>query len=118
MDTGEEQLARDLIRQARKHWEETWPAQTLDADRRSDVWVCYLLEGSLDKALDYYETRVEHGHITGWWANRLLPWWEPLRDQPRFIAMEQRIEQMLDEQRELLREMENSEQPSAAMSDL
>jgi len=108
MDTGDEQLARDLIRQARRYWEETWPAQVLDADRFSDVWVCYLVDGFPDKALDYYEQRVGHGHIAGWWRDRLLPWWEPLRNRPRFMAMERKIELMLAEQRQLLRDMENS----------
>lgn len=117
MDSGNERLARNLISRAEEYWEETWPAQVLDADRDSDVWVCYLVEGSRDKALDYYEHRVEHGHIAGWWLDRLLPWWGPLRNKPRFMAMERNIDQLLADQRELLREVEDSEQRSTDMSD-
>ena len=37
-----------------------------------------------------------------------LPWWDPVRDHPRYIAMVKNIEEKVAEQRELLRQLDES----------
>ena len=69
---------------------------------------CYLVKGSFEKALDFFEQRVAHGHISRWYQKKNLPWWEPVRDHPRYIAIVNRIDGMLAEQRELLRQMDEA----------
>jgi TolB-like protein len=104
MATGDEERGREMLERARYHFEEFLPQKVLDPDRESDLWVCYLLEGLNDKALEYYEQRVEHGHIGDWWRDRQLPWWNPLRDGRRFQALDERILRLIAEQQELLRQ--------------
>jgi len=76
---------------------------------------CYLLEWSYEKAFEFIEQRIEHGHIWsssrgGWaWVEiKQMPWWDPLRDHPRYIAIEKRVEEKMTEQRELLRQMDEA----------
>ena len=66
------------------------------------------MAGSTEKALDFYKGRGEHGHISEWWQERYLPWWQPVRDHPRYIALVNSIEGMQAEQRKLLREMDEA----------
>ena len=47
------------------------------------------------ESLEYFEQRVAHGHIATWFQEKNLPWWEPVRDHPRYIALVNRIEGML-----------------------
>ena len=106
--TGDEALGRELLVQARRYWEETLPGLVQDSDFRSELPVCYLLDGSDEKALDFVERQIEHGHVHDWLKDQKLAWWEPLREHPRYIALESRVEKMLAEQRELLRQMDES----------
>jgi hypothetical protein len=76
---------------------------------------CYLLDGSYEKAFDFIEQRIEHGHIWSgtrgtwsWWLIKQLPWWEPVREHPRYIAIEKLVDEKMAEQRELLRQMDEA----------
>ena len=69
---------------------------------------CHLVAGSYDEALDFYEQRVAHGHISDWWQNEKLPWWGPIRKHPRYLAMVNSIEERLSDQRELLNQGDKS----------
>jgi len=108
MGTGDEELGQDLLGQVIYYYEETFPGLVQDPDRWNGLGWCYLAAGSFEKALDFYEQRVAHGHISEWWQERYLPWWQPLRDHPRYIALVNRIEGMLAEQRKLLRQMDEA----------
>jgi len=61
------------------------------------VWACYLVEGSHEKALNYYEQKIAHGHISNWWKDITMPWWEPVRDHSRYIAMVKKINEKVTE---------------------
>ncbi len=108
MATGDEAVGQDLLRQAIHYFEDILPGQVQDGQHSRGLGWCYLVAGSFDKALDVYEQRVAHGHISPWYVDEKWPWWEPLRDHPRYIAMVNRIEGMLAEQRELLRQMDEA----------
>ena len=109
--TGDEATGQDLLRQAMHYYEEILPGLVQDSHRSRGLGWCYLVEGSVDKALDFHEQRVAHGHISEWYVEEKWPWWEPLRDHPRYIAMVNKIEGMLAEQRELLRQMDEAGVP-------
>ena len=108
MATGDQALGQDLLRQAIHYYEEILPGLVQDSHRWQGLGWCYLVEGSFQQALDFYEQRYAHGHISEWYEDEKLPWWEPVRDHPRYIAMVNRIEGMLAEQRELLRQMDEA----------
>jgi len=110
--TGDEALGQDLLQQAIHYYEEILPSLVKDSHRWNGLGWCYLAAGSTEKALDFYEQRVAHGHISEWWEERYLPWWEPVRDHPRYIAIVNRIDGMLAEQRELLRQMDEADESS------
>ena len=103
MGTGDEELGQDLLGQAIYYYEETFPGLVQDSHRWNGLGWCYLAAGSFEEALDFYEKRVEHGHISEWWQERYLPWWQPVRDHPRYIELVNSIEGMQAEQRKLLR---------------
>jgi len=107
--TGDEALGQDLLRQAMHYNENILPGLVQDSHRWQGLGWCYLVEGSVDKALDFYKQRYAHGHISEWYQDEKLPWWEQIRDHRRYIAMVNRIEGMLAEQRELLRQMDEAD---------
>jgi hypothetical protein len=73
--------------------------------------VCYLLEGSFEKALDILDRETTQGHLINEWSHwGSLPWWKQLEDDPRYIAIVTRVETRLAEQRVLLSEMSASPQ--------
>ncbi len=115
MGTGDEALGKDLLRQTIYYHEEILPGLVEDSHRWFELGWCYLLEGSYEKALEFTEKRIEHGHIWnatrgGWnWSEiKQVPWWDPLRDNPRYIAIEKMVEEKTAEQRELLRQMDEA----------
>jgi hypothetical protein len=107
--TDDTKLGRDLLRRAIHYFEETLPGLAKREPLWSDLWVCYLADGSHEKALDFFQKRIEHGSIGDWWLDKQMPWWDPIRDNPRFIVMAKKIDEKMAEERELLRQMEISE---------
>jgi tetratricopeptide (TPR) repeat protein len=72
-----------------------------------NLGLCYLLDGSHEDALDFWEEYVARGHwsFPVWFLVHRLPWWEPLREHPRYIELMNRVEQSKSEQRKLIRKM-------------
>jgi len=115
MGTGHEAAGQDLLSQLRQYNEEILPGLVEDIYRSQGPWLCYLVEGSYERALDFYEQRIERGYI---WDSRLygwnwrgvkwLPWWDPIRDHPRYLAMVRKIDEKRAEQREILRRMDEA----------
>jgi TolB-like protein/Tfp pilus assembly protein PilF len=105
---GEEDLGKALLDQAAKYELETLPGLVEATDRFSFYvpGLCHLVSGDHAQALEFFEAQVSGGHYFDWPMVRLLPWWEPLRDDPRFTALEEQIESKAAEQRELLRQMD------------
>jgi tetratricopeptide (TPR) repeat protein len=115
MGTGDEALGKDLLRQIIHYHEEILPEWIDDSHSKFELGWCYLIVGSYEKAFDYIEQRIEHGHIWSntrgtwsWWLIRQLPWWDPVREHPRYIAIEEIVEEKTAEQRELLRQMDEA----------
>jgi TolB-like protein/Flp pilus assembly protein TadD len=115
MGTGDEALGKDLLQQIIYYHEEILPGLIEDSHRRYELAWCYLLEGSHEKAFEFIEQRIEHGHIwsssrggAAWVEIKQMPWWDPLRDHPRYFAIEKRVEEKMAEQRELLRQMDEA----------
>jgi len=113
MNTGDKTTGKNLLGQIIHYHEEILPGLVDDSHRWHELGWCYLLEGSYEKALDFYEQRIEHGHIWdssvfggSWKRNEKLPWWDPVRDHPRYTAMVKTIEEKVAEQRELLRQID------------
>jgi TolB-like protein/DNA-binding winged helix-turn-helix (wHTH) protein/Tfp pilus assembly protein PilF len=106
VETGDQALGDELLLQSLHYREVILPTLMEDTDFGSDLVICYLVSGAYEQALGFYERRVAHGHILDWWELRHLPWWEPVRENPRFLALVQRIESLLSEQRYLIEQME------------
>jgi tetratricopeptide (TPR) repeat protein len=105
---GETAGGEELLRQAIHYSENVLPGLIEDSHVSPSLGWCYLAAGSYDNALDFYEQRIAHGHISNWWREKNLPWWSALRDDPRYIAMVDEIERKLNEQRELVRQMDET----------
>jgi TolB-like protein len=111
--TGDPAQGKELVRQIRLRYKDI----QLGSQREMRLWpiLCDLVEGSYERALDALEQQVEQGYIwdtwrfgRGWRAIGKLPWWDPIRDHPRYIAIVKEIEAKKAEQRELLRQMDES----------
>lgn len=106
---GEKTLGEALLRQSLEYEEQGLPASTHWWSFMSPG-ICYLVDGSYDKALGFFEEMAANSRLQTWWWARRWPWWEPILDDPRFLALETRIEALLAEQRELLRQMDEEKQ--------
>jgi TolB-like protein/Tfp pilus assembly protein PilF len=105
MRTGDQSLGEELLGMTIDYIENELPQYMEHADRFGYPG-CYLASGDHAKALDAFETQVAHGHIGGWWVNTRMPWFEPLRGEPRFEAALQSIRDRMAVQRENLARME------------
>jgi len=101
---GEEEQGRDLLRQAKHFYENTLPGLVQNTYRWPGLGWCHLVAGSFEEALGFYEQRVALGHISDWWRSKWWPWWDPIREHPRYLALVNSIEQKQREQRELLQQ--------------
>ena len=107
--TGDESLGRDLLNLIIRNLEAPSSGQEPDIRRSGELCLCYLVEGSFDKALDTLDRETADGRLLDeWWYLGKMPWWEQLKDNPRYNALEIRIETMLAEQRALVSEMDQS----------
>ncbi len=101
MHTGDEDMGQELLDMTIKYLEDELPKYIDHADRFG-YENCYLVHGDIEKSLQAFETRVAHGHISGWWIFTRAPWFEPLRGEPRFEAALQQIRDTIAMQRENL----------------
>jgi len=109
MEAGDRALGHELLNQALQYLEVTMPGVTSHTDLDARQGICYLLEGEPDKALQFYQQRVDHGHVDEWWRTKLNHLWDPLREDPRFIAIDEKVEERIANQREHLFGLELSE---------
>lgn len=103
----DEVRGRDLLEQATYFSAITLPGLVEDSHTSPSLGWCYLAADSFDKAFDFYKGRVAHGHIADWWKEKNLPWWNEVRDHPRYIELVNNIEGKLQEQRDIIGQMEN-----------
>jgi tetratricopeptide (TPR) repeat protein len=115
MAVGDEVQGRELLRQAIYHYENILPGLVQDPYLWPGLGWCRLVAGSFEEALGFYEQRVANGHISSWWKDEKLPWWGPIRNHPRYLALVNSIEEKLNDQRELLH-ITKSDSPLPARS--
>jgi TolB-like protein len=101
LHTGDEEMARDLLRVVINYLETELPNYVDDVDR-FDYIGCYAAAGDYEKALDAFEVVVDHGHYQFWWAWTKFPTLEPLRGNPRWEAGLAKIQERNAQQRENL----------------
>ena len=105
MNTGDQELGADLLRQTTIFLDETLPA----ARQHADAWspeICYLSSGDTEKALDSIETALAHGHL--YWRDLFfrMPMYDQIRDEPRFQAVVEERERRIAIQREAVAKMD------------
>jgi tetratricopeptide (TPR) repeat protein len=96
---GDKALGQELSRLSIRNFETSVSIETSNHRRSWEVLFCYLVEGSIDKALDILDRETAKGRlISDWWFWGKMPGWNQLEDNPRFIALVNRIETSLAEQ--------------------
>jgi tetratricopeptide (TPR) repeat protein len=92
--TGDEPLGRRLLDEASQFLEQDLPAVMEHADT---YWpeMCQAARGDFEKALASMETQINHNHLMYWKLGSRMPLFDPLRDDPRFIAIQQEYERKI-----------------------
>jgi TolB-like protein len=101
LHTGDEKMAQDLLRVVINYLETELPNYVDDVDR-FDYVGCYAAAGDYEKALDFFEIAIDHGHYGFWWGWSKFPTLEPLRGNPRWEAGLAKIHERNAQQRENL----------------
>jgi hypothetical protein len=110
INTGDEKLGNDLLRQTMIFHEETLPA----AIEHADMFVpdiCYLTSGDNEKALNSIETQLEHNHLYRRDLIYRYPMYDQIRDEPRFQAVVEERERRIAIQREKVAQMDAKQSP-------
>ena len=94
-----------LIDQANLYMEEELP-RYVESPERFDFGICRLAQGRFDRAIEVFEQIVDHGFYDGWWRQTQLSLFDPVRDDPRFLAALAKIDAEMARQRENLARME------------
>jgi TolB-like protein len=109
IEAGDKALGLDLLQLFLQNFKAVEAGQNPHVINTYQWIVCYLIDGSFDQALDILERETAQGRLLDrWWLLGKIPWWEQLEDNPRYIALVNRIETRLAEQRKLLKEMEEA----------
>ena len=66
--------------------------------------VCHLVSGDYDQALAWFEEKAANRRYVEWERFGSYPWWDPMKDDPRFLGLWKRNLEMMAEQRALFRQ--------------
>ena len=110
INTGDEVMGANLLRQTITFLDEALPAAVED----TDWWIpdmCYLTNGDTEKALRSIETQLAHGHL--YWRDLVyrMPMYDQIRDEPRFQAVVEERERRIAIQREAVAQMDAASPP-------
>jgi len=94
-----------LVEQANLYVDEELP-RYVESPERFDHGICQLAQGRFDRAVDTFEKVVDHGFYDRWWIWTQSPLFDPVRDDPRFLAALAKIDAEMARQRENLARME------------
>jgi len=110
MNTGDQDLGSALLNQTISYMDNSLPVAVDHAD-----WdfpeVCYLIAGDTEKALLSIETQLAHNHLYAWNAVHLLPMYDLIRNEPRFLAAQAERKRRISIQRETIKRMAAETQP-------
>jgi len=109
MNTGDEKLGSALLRQAISYIDDSLPLAVEHSEWQTEV--CYLTAGDTEKALLSIETQLSHNHLYAWNAMRLLPMYDLIRHEPRWLAAWAEYERRISVQRENIEKMAADTQP-------
>ena len=91
---GNEQRGRELLEKSIATIETGLPAGIRDRER-FDAGVCYVLAGDNEKALDALEAQFAANLYGDWRWTLQLPLFDPLRDHPRFVGLQNQFDQLM-----------------------
>lgn len=97
LQTGDEELGRQLLQETVVFLEETLPRYIKHADSY-DISQCYAALGDVEAVVADLETVVEHNHIAGWNQKINSPAMQIVRDDPRFIELNRRVNEEIQRQ--------------------
>lgn len=101
MNTGDEELGRQLLQQSMIRHDETLPTMT-EHPYINNPEICYLTAGDTEKALQSIETQLAHNHIYAWYFIHQLPMYDLIRHEPRYQAALAERERRIAMQREAI----------------
>jgi TolB-like protein/cytochrome c-type biogenesis protein CcmH/NrfG len=94
-----------LLTRASHYVEEELPAVMEHAEAQGAIF-CQLARGDNEQALTTLETMLAHNHLFGWDAPIRSTLFDPIRDEPRFIAAVEERERRLTQQRAEIESMQ------------
>jgi TolB-like protein len=98
MRTGDEALGRELLAQSITYLEDSLPQYIAHADRYTTAF-CHAALGDIDATLGSMNQLVAHNHIKDWLLMKIWPPIRPVLDDPRYIALDQKVTDELARQR-------------------
>ncbi len=98
IQAGGEEQGQALLQEALHHFDDLLPRVVLHVDSYSPD-ICYLAAGDNEKALASIEQQFEHGHFGGFTFDHTLPLYDLIWEHPRYVAVREKIEVKLAEQR-------------------
>jgi hypothetical protein len=111
INTGDEKLGSALLRQAISYFDDSLPLSIEHSDMHAPH-ACYLMAGDIEKTLLSIETQLSHNHLYSWRAASLLPVYDLIRDEPRWLAAQAEYERRISVQRENIEKMAADQVPS------
>jgi TolB-like protein/Tfp pilus assembly protein PilF len=98
MRTGDDALGRELLAQSISYLEDSLPQYIAHADRYSSA-ACHAALGDVEATLESMSQLVADNHIKDWWLMKIWPAIRPVLDDPRFVALDQKVTDELARQR-------------------
>jgi TolB-like protein/Tfp pilus assembly protein PilF len=106
--TGETETGAWMVDTALTYLEQELPRYKQHPLMGTNVHHCHAIRGDYDKALQTVETLFDHGHFDFWWELPSLPYFAPLRGDPRFEKLLQRVDKEMARQRAELDHLEKA----------